>query len=150
MDKLTLEHISPYLAYGLRVLRPDGKTVLQVEGTANGLLILMEPNQSSNTYGDFLGNKPILRPLSDLTKEIEHNGEIKTKIEFLVLETDTYCDAYQEWLESFLDNPEQSRIVQAPYEVFNELVKEHFDVFGLIAAGLAVDMNTLEGGSSNG
>ncbi len=67
------------------------------------------------------GFKPILRPLSDLELD-----EFKNKIfnrEYIVCEG---CDAdlgYYEWCYLF---------------------ERHFDVFGLIEKGLAIDKNTLE------
>ena len=73
--KLELKHIVPYLPYGLK-------------GIVNGWVLLVsgidKPYTSSEVIIKFLNEKsdepiknfnPILRPLSDLTKEIEVNGE---------------------------------------------------------------------------
>ena len=66
-------------------------------------------------------NKPILHPLSELTIEDarEHNYPDEGHLERSLLKG------------------------HASYEVWNEYVKEHFDVFGLIEKGLAIDINTL-------
>lgn len=79
----------------------------------------------------------MLRPLSDLTEEREF-GEYNMKLEEIVTESEQYCDAYDEWLEIFIDDPDTSIILQAPYEVVQELLKWHFDIFGLIDKGLSI------------
>jgi hypothetical protein len=62
-DQLTLEHLAPYLPYGLKIL--------------NGWGDIKKLNYSylDDENNGFINHvKPILRPLSDLTEEIEHNG----------------------------------------------------------------------------
>lgn len=80
IPKLELKHISPYLPYGLTVHSDynnrtekivgicqyiDGFEILTVDATKDNPVIW------SWKVGEF---RPYLRPLSDLTKEIEHNG----------------------------------------------------------------------------
>lgn len=67
-NKLELRHLAGYLPYGLKMVRPDRKTVLELHGIAGDLLIFKEDNE---TYGSILsGNyKPLVIPLSQLTKE---------------------------------------------------------------------------------
>src|SRR5690606_37484510 len=84
--------------------------------------------------------KLILRPLSDLTKEIEHNGWSFT------------------FSEVYLGNSKLAKILGVERSTFDNflndidyssiqlLFKHHFDVFGLIDKGLAIDINTLKGG----
>lgn len=77
MDNLTLEHLSAYLPYELKMI---------FEGTGGRIITLMGINNQGKygvtiTGGEgamFLNTcrfKPLLRPLSQLTQEIEHNGE---------------------------------------------------------------------------
>lgn len=61
--KLELKHLAPYLPYGLKLVYLDG--------SIRDLIYL--DLQSLSRIGIYC--KPILRPLSDLTKEIEVNGE---------------------------------------------------------------------------
>lgn len=69
--------------------------------------------------------KPILRPLSDLTKEIELNGEKFVPIQ----ETD-------------IDIPFTSDLLfLVTYGDVQKLLEWHFDVFGLIENNLAIDIN---------
>jgi len=83
MDKLELKHLAPYLPYGLNghcsghVIDPYGKntTIVTLLIGISGEWIDTcdkEIGQCSWLFPDFY---PILHPLSDLTKEIEHNGE---------------------------------------------------------------------------
>ena len=88
--------------------------------------------------------KPILRPLSDLTKEIEVNGERFVPIEWLnknksvklIKVINTQGD-----IEVFNGKTSNWRFFE--YCVIEKLFEWHFDVFGLIEAGLAIDINTL-------
>jgi len=137
MNKITLElkHLAPYLPYGLKILRPDNKTILEMVGLIGSSIVFHE--ESGDTYG-FIGkhNKPILHPLSDLTKEIEVNGERfvpKARLD-------------QSCLTLFYPTERLTEIhgiMSAPYVIIINLHKWHFDVFGLIEQGLAVDINTL-------
>ena len=65
--------------------------------------------------------KPILRPLSDLT---ERASKVMSG-----LSLNTFIKK--------INNQDLS------YITFNELISLHFDVFGLIEEGLAIDINTL-------
>lgn len=65
--------------------------------------------------------KPILRPLSDIDTDLAKSHE--------------YPD------EGHLERSLLSG--HASYHVFQELLSDHFDVFGLIEKGLAIDINTI-------
>jgi hypothetical protein len=74
--KLELEHLAPYLPYNLEILfeyRPFFKCYPNYFKTE-----LLHPSNiliiGKKTYS-VISSKPKLRPLSDLTKEIEVNGE---------------------------------------------------------------------------
>jgi len=123
-DKLELKHIAGYLPYGLKMMsQNDFVSPLIRDLRVDGFQFMIDTR------------KPILRPISDLIKEIEVNGykfipmhfwDDKKRIELLQnCSTDyTYC----EYLEHF---------------IFEELYKWYFDVHGLIPAGLAIDINSL-------
>lgn len=96
--------------------------------------------------------KLILHPVSDLTKEIEVNSERFVPVNVLnkmVYEFDNinisfvWCDnilgSYLAWQAN---NDKTNRPV--PYCVYEKLLGWHFDIYGLIDAGLAVDINTLK------
>lgn len=69
---LTLEHIAPYLPYGLHIIHPD------IDGEQ--IQLIMDPAGSSRdtlSIDDVLKYdcKPILRPMSDLTRPIKIDGK---------------------------------------------------------------------------
>lgn len=80
--------------------------------------------------------KLILIPLCELMDEVKPE---EARIEKIVRETLNHCDAYDEWMEFYIDNPEPSRILQAPFEVVQELIKQQYDVFNLIPSGQVID-----------
>jgi hypothetical protein len=118
--KLELKHLAPYLPYGLNGIHQDR-------------IIDLNPN---NLWVFTLNAKPILRPLSDLDLDLwniinDVDGEYYLQLDNgNVFLTDT-CD---------LNLFEISRTIN----VLNQLFKNHFDVFGLIKRGLAIDINTID------
>lgn len=88
--------------------------------------------------GDF---KPILRPLSLLIKEIEINGEKFVPSSRLYRDFDLSPNYYGRLGMLFNGNGIDDPI--HGYLVVNKLFEWHFDVFGLIEKGLAIDINTL-------
>ena len=64
------EFMAMSLPYGLKVLRPDNSTILEIQGVYLNNIIFTD-----RRIGNTKKSKPILRPLSDLTKEIKHDGE---------------------------------------------------------------------------
>lgn len=138
--KLELKHIAPYLPYGLKclVLNPaEGEEyILEMASCFNhgDELQVALTYSSGNDYG-FCSDefKPILRPMTDLTNEIEVNGE-----KFMPIEKMSPAPNF--FNVEFL----QKTPLACSYEVVQKLLEWHFDVFGLIAEGLAVDMNEIK------
>lgn len=84
--------------------------------------------------------KALLHPMSDLMKEIEIDGVKFIPFEGLCLLTD-----YSEYVEQIEeDTYEMNTPYRWPYELVDNLLKWHFDIFGLIKEGLAIDINTLK------
>ena len=170
---LELKHLAPYLPYGLKysVFNKKGKLDLLEIGTNNIYNIITAVNKG--VYGGEY--KPILRPLSDLTKEIEVNGEKFVPLEILGqkhIEDGFFEDGSFGWGQSTGGDDEQDYYLtvsnnegfylvfdiwcghqdEGGYCVDNENIpfplvelffKWHFDVFGLIEKGLAIDINTI-------
>jgi hypothetical protein len=179
--KLELKHLSAYLPYGLKVGTDSGKVaLLKNEGLRFFINIPYKGGMVNQSYEPkLLQNsdwKPILRPLSDLTKEIEHDGEKFVPI--VELFQKAYFSIYNHnydgsdfqfhtnggygvsCLETVLNNkygygftvelPNWFRLscngdfLTIPnFEIYESLIKWHFDVFGLLDAGLAIDKNSL-------
>ena len=88
-------------------------------------------------------SKPILHPLTDLTKEIEHNGDVFIPITRLKLlyefESDNVCE-----IRMHINAGWTSSIVELPLDIVLQLISWHFDIAGLIDKGEAIDVNTLD------
>lgn len=181
-DKELLKKIVPYLPYGLKFmltcdwsedfdldeinipekdLKEGSIWELSVLNCKKELLIsvgggdleafILSNNASWISISD--GCKPILRPLSDLTKvgeglinehSINMLIEEKFKIEYGV-----FCH-YKGVLSIELDgdsNVGYDQLKTLDFKVIDcireELLKAHFDVFGLIEQGKAIDINTI-------
>lgn len=191
--KLELKHISPYLPYGLK---GNLENLEFYDTVINKELYRVETGKTEasnisdvyvivgSTEAEVQDFKPILRPLSDLTKEIEHNGEkfvplIKLfklsrgsyeinikhysimssewiKIEMLghrdyhlriiSIESDVRLDkgySFECFSTDLRCDDKKIEFVQNHNLLFQKLYEWHFDVFGLIEQGLAININTL-------
>lgn len=183
MDKITLQEIMAYLPYQLKVLRPDGRTILDVEGVIGNTLVFHEIGKATQTYGEISRCKPLLRPLSQLTQEIEQKGErfvpiielfkLKTQVtgseifdyyiendtailrlkgqQFEEITSKTFFEIDLEpnqvafsivseiWED---DEMKQENINQCGNEMlmYQKLHEWHFDLYGLLGRGLAVEI----------
>ena len=128
------KYLAPYLPYGLKLQREGHKEPYHLVSASytppffNGVNI-DDTFFDGETFERFI---PILRPLSDLTKEIEHNGEKLTPIVELKL-----------WVKADVDDVIGSPL-NCEYYMVQKLFEWRMDVFGLIESGLAVDVNQLE------
>ena len=130
--KLELKHLAPYLPYGLVVFIP----IWKCERTISQLRQKSIVTKDFANYLLFADIKPILRPLSDLTKEridMIYFGVIATDNDMYGSRTE-FEDDLDLWL------CDMSHI---PLCVYSYLIENHFDVFGLIEKGLAIDINTI-------
>lgn len=170
MEKLELKHLAPYLPYGLNGVLTEDKTddfynqdwfgdkskfergsIWKLCGYADeDLMIPMGEGyfegflwRNGNTYVNFhRGVQPILRPLSDLTKEIEHNGEKFVPIRKLLEANSFNLEKMEtEYINSFAKSMVE---IQMAYDDAQLLLRWHFDIFGLIEKGLALNINTLK------
>ena len=134
--KIELKHLAPYLPYGLKGYNSFmGHDLVRNIDCGNVM---------NYVWGD-TNSKPILRPLSDFTKEIEHNGEKFVPIQKIsFVDGEFYLDEVDDIIyfndTCGLDAYEVTRC----YSLIEKLFEWHFDVFGLIEKGLALDMNTLD------
>jgi len=132
--KLELKHLAAYLPYGVKLSK------IHVLNIGNGIGSLSHILTTKNDQ-----YKMILRPLSDLFKEIECNGEKLIPIERLRSE---FLNIYFEIgiLNSLvIKGKNENFIIYSSTILINEKLCEwHFDIFGLIDAGLSVDINTVK------
>lgn len=136
--ELELKHLAHYLPYELQIFNKK----------SNDIETLKALNESGTLYtGSFFNNwdhiynfKSILRPLSDLTKEIEVKGEKFIPVYFFNnINSDIDFELQIRGLSydiKFLNS--------TYYGIVEKLFEWHFDVFGLIEKDLAIDINTLD------
>ena len=144
---LELKHLAPYLPYGLKInltrscfertnIDFMGTTIAYNSATKEHYII-----KNAVTYG-MEHIKPILRPLSDLVKEIEVNGKRFVPKDYF---EDTYYTLdLHEQCNLLIGEDGENWVNQCDYMLVDYLFEWHFDVFGLIEQGLAIDINTLK------
>jgi hypothetical protein len=139
--KLELKYLEPYLPYKLKGFYEMSST--QKKETLQAIDTLGKCRTDEDLrWFDIKMFKPILRPLSDLTKEIEVNGKKFVPItELLRLSGFNVSimnfEEQLEYLSSFTFLP------CINWNDVQKLLEWHFDIYGLIEHNLAIDVNTL-------
>lgn len=142
---MKLHQIVPYLPYGLNIKILNHKCdYVGIEyAKANGFYFIAGSlhitYEGGSTGKDISVFKPILRPISDILILINHNGKKICLVEWL---EEFYCtlDLHQQAIRLTNDI---RWVNQCDYMLIMHLIEYHFDVFGLIDAGLAIDINTV-------
>lgn len=118
--ELELKHLAPYLPYNLEGISSSG-TIFLLSTFSN----MKGRGVESRSIDMWLSNrfKPLLLPLSSLTKA----------------DWSLYMSLYGLTKTEILEN----HIEYLPYGLINSWFENHIDIFGLIEAGLAIDINTL-------
>ena len=125
MEKLTIEHLSAYLPYGLTVKHRMG----------NSSWVLDKENLSF-TVDIIKDVQPVLHSLSDFQKDYGLLVE-----EIRNMHQELYCETIPCW-DDFVDDI-QSDFQKIPHWLCKLLFKNHIDIFGLIDKGLAINCNEL-------
>jgi len=132
VEKLTEKELLPYVPYEVLVTKEEWDNYLKV------VIVKSIPYNVYEIYPEavlVLKAKLILHPMSDLEKVIKHNGKSLSFSKFYLSETELITiKNCLEFKFNLLNNISAS--------VFNRLCEYHFDVFGLIPRGLALDYNT--------
>lgn len=173
MRQLTIEHLAPYLPYGLKVSVNNTEYKMTCDDNIYHVTLSIIDTIEGLA-------KPILGPLSDLTKEIEHNGERFVPIEKLLHIAQENLYGYKidslfkiisgesfstedSW--AFIQHSERGRnaifyrqtnqfrwfeymvdgdIIRIDeLALFQKLFEWHFDVYRLIPDNLAIDINKI-------
>lgn len=138
---LQLKHILPYLPYGLRceILNYKSDYVGIQKSTVDGYYFIgsqLHLKYVGGSVGKVVGKEMVLYLKSFNIGDID----------IIALASGDYCDAWAEWIEhidDLIEQPEGARILACPYDLMQLLLEEHYDMFGLIEAGSAVDIKTL-------
>lgn len=155
--KLELKHLAPYFPYELKCKLTDlGKeTIAELSGCySDNSYAFFDTVESEHGFSDI---KPILRPLSDLSNYAQDDFTINEHLINSVMTEKQYGQEYGVFCfykgditieldgDSDLRYDQRKSIHWDCIQKINELLFQgHFDVFGLIPAGLAIDINTLK------
>src|SRR5690606_22731473 len=146
----SLKVYSAYLPYGVKLVDDEYKDIHTLFTVCSNDSIVVKNNEDKGVdilmYGDF---KLLLRPLSDLTKEIEHNGEKFVPLDYLYsksypidyFEYKYHHDYFFSWIES---KDKSHHVKFLPHGLIKQLQEWHFDVFGLLDKNLAINLNKLQ------
>lgn len=130
---IPLKEIVGFLPYGLQVHRVAEANNPHIVTLTTGVLMLWEDNY----YDEF---KPIVRPMSDINKQIAYNREIFIPAE----KYDLIQDSEGNFFDRIYADQCESPFVDVSITYRNEWIFElHFDVYDWIKDGLAIDLNTL-------
>lgn len=169
MEKLQINHIAPYLPYGLKCQIDLGQNEIIVTdswGLKTGSDYPASYYNEGKRYGLMLSQiKPLLRPLSDLYKEIDGKVGIVDLAKIHDLDFDDtedvtvtpltgwstmgHVDYWNNdgiecrfgWFNSFQAgyiNPTRHRLVSNQLDLFTYLFQHHYDVYNLHSKGLCI------------
>ncbi|MCT4190248.1 hypothetical protein HZP50_07050 [Elizabethkingia anophelis] len=167
MDKLELKDIAPYLPFKVKVQITDGyydgKFKILSGVQYDGLLNLGKGGRFGFIEREYHQVKLLLRPMSDLTKEITHNGETFIPIARLLrmkfpdepligrysiikVSKSGYPRAYFEFMATKEIRIYPFELFNTPYWIIQKLQEWQFDTEKLIERGLAIDLNEVDNG----
>ena len=145
MKQLELKDICGYLPYALK----SANRYVGQFGLTKPLVEHVTPFNVMKYLDYSTKSQIILRPLSDLTKEITHKGEKFIPIEEINKYTplENYMGfkfEYDNIGQFGLRTPESWLPYIDYYKSFQKIQEWMFDIHGLIESGLAIDLNTLD------
>lgn len=128
------EFMAMSLPYGLKISMT--KLSEYIKNTNNyDTRYFMQEFEISEHSNDFRKSYPVLHPISDLTKEIEHIGEKFVPTVNLGWNTVTL---------SFSASNIKMAVDTLTLREAQKLIEWHFDIAGLIEKGEAIDVNKLK------
>lgn len=136
--KLELKHLIGYLPYGLNLMIDD--VICEIEGVD---LHKKDTVIAERVNYKFSEIKPILRPLSDLTKEIEVDGDVFIALDIISSHLEYELNYNSEENEFSTEQINRLFIMEIPYLAIDCMLEWYFDIYGLIENDLAIDINTL-------
>ena len=131
--KLGIEHLSPYLPYMLQYISPEHEAQSMLDIYKPESIEVMIPTSMMSIIHREL--KIVLKPMKTLTQEELIAEGFGSHIDYLTHELQNPKNKNR--ISS--DGKPSWRVEKAPFEMVQYLIREHYDVFGLLEAGLAVD-----------
>lgn len=147
--KLELKHIAPYLPFDLMAVKINDGEIVSTPFVIDGLTAdnyVLPDELASSFYLDSI--KPTLRPLSQLVdgrylfEVISMQYVNINHADKCVIKNDGVYYGTTRLTSLNYMRPEAAQAL--PYYVVQYLLEHHFDVFGLIDKGLAIDINKLK------
>lgn len=120
-DQITFEELTPFLPYGLEMLNTKSGRIIHIIGMQESVSCIRLFTSEAEYQADIWPLKPILKSLSDISEELFEEIGFANE-------------------EDFQECVKNGDIL---HNNWIKLVKQHFDVFGWIERGLAIDINTL-------
>jgi len=127
--KLELKHLAPYLPYQLMVWNEYSDRKEEMLSCGCSTVECFGRLKTVSDHYDYDEIKPILRPISDLTKD--NYPEIWETYNLDLLDMDKFYN-------------HENITSTCSYEFIEELHKHLFDTKGLIKTGVAIDFNSLK------
>ena len=124
------EAFAPYLPYDVKGLVTYENKTFERELSLRNLAYLLDNLRTVKV-------KLILHPISEFIYNPEKYQEIRDNM--------SECE-FESLRDSFVEFPCKNKLDHVSYSTVTFLIKNHFDVFGLIELGYAVDINTLNNG----
>lgn len=133
MDKMELKYLCGYLSYELRI--KWGERIIKMNTGQGSSRYWIGISSLLKWYNSDMIEKPVplLLPLSDLT-EPEYQSVFD---EFSEVESDDLFERLQFAGKGLI--PYSKVCDKLSFEIINILFKNHFDIYGLIPTGLALD-----------
>jgi hypothetical protein len=132
--ELTIEHLAAYLPYDVQVVWGDSLIPQS-----------LTPRNFPNNWSVSKNFRLCLRPISDLTREITHNGETFVPIKKLCWVEKWGDDGMGEIVYcQYGENPRTTVNVIDYIKDLQMICSWHFDTFGLIESGLAEPIPSIQ------
>jgi len=162
--KLELKHLKNYLGTGLKGVIADDGIVRELHGLYKYTLQVI-PSKHGFTHCVHEYFKPLLLPLSALIEPMEDGSvpivdlakmlysEISWTGKFKLVDNEVHFDSYESFNLFWYDYESKEFMVRMyetdsfpenQLQLFEYLFANHFDVYGLIPAGLAIDKRTIK------
>ncbi len=131
--ELEVKHLAPYLPYGLKLVFENYP--LHTKDCPHVRILELDCGHDFNLYLQRGHIKPILNPKTHI-HNLQH--------EILIRWGGGLADrAKSEWLKTMTDDMLYSAYNSLRYDFIEFMAEHHIDIFGLIPARLAIDINTL-------
>lgn len=150
-EPLELRELNIYLPFGIKCLvtkksyshlseeeRIGELTQIETDSNVQNIVVTKDNGEYLLTEIDSI--KPILFPMTSFYSEILHEGKTINPNKWILEDSWMYRQTPED-LECLFNKTE--RTTELPFWIVERLITLHFDVFGLIKDGYALDINNI-------